>query len=226
MMVSSCRGLLGKQWVWLLFLLLASASRVAHGAVIVDPTGDFLPTYVGSLGGDLDVVSAEVVLRADGTLRFKGELAANVGTTPGAFYVWGLDRGAGTPRFTAGSPSIGAGVNFDSVLVARQDGTANFVDLIGGVNTALPVGAVVITDNRISVSMALALAPTRGFALGQYRFNLWPRDPGAGNTHLSDFAPDAATERVTALPEPTSILAFGLPALALLVKLRRRRAPG
>jgi hypothetical protein len=92
--------------------MLTCAAPVHAAGALVDPFGDFLPTYTaGPANGDLDVIAAAGFF--DGvqqTLSFSAILADKVGTTPGALYVWGIDRGAGTQRFLAGSPSIGAGV--------------------------------------------------------------------------------------------------------------------
>jgi hypothetical protein len=44
---------------------LSVFAATAHGAPVLDPTGDFLPTYVGPSFGDVDIVSAEVLLSED-----------------------------------------------------------------------------------------------------------------------------------------------------------------
>ena len=91
----------------------------ASAAFITDPAGDFLTSYTGPRGGDLDVLNAEVTL-LQSSFRFTTQLNGTVGTTAGAFYVWGVDRGQGTPRFAG----LGLnGVLFDSVLIVRPDGT-------------------------------------------------------------------------------------------------------
>ncbi len=55
-------------------LLLSSAAAVtatllfqpdAQAVAIRDPLGDFLPTYTGPKGGDLDALGAEVTLKGD-----------------------------------------------------------------------------------------------------------------------------------------------------------------
>ncbi len=60
---------------------------------------------------DLDVVGATVTYDAHTHLfDFTATLDAPVATTSSAFYVWGIDRGAGTEKFNAGPNPIGAGV--------------------------------------------------------------------------------------------------------------------
>jgi hypothetical protein len=209
----SCLALTGS-------VLVASSS--AAWAATADPLGDFLPSYVGPQAGDLDVLSVGV-RRSATTFTLSSTLAADIGTTPGGFYVWGINRGLGTARFVAGVPSVGAGVLFDSVLLLRPNGTGNFNDLITPGNSfALAPGAITIKGATISGVVSIASIPSTGFSAADYTFNLWPRAPGAGNTFISDFAPDASNV-ASFVPEPASwamlIAGFGLTGAAL----RRRR---
>src|SRR5664279_246494 len=113
-----------------------SANAAAIG--ITDPAGDFLPTYTGARTGDLDVLSAFVTYNpGTDTFFLSSTLAAPLGTTASAFYVWGFDRGQGTERFVSGTPSIGAGVLFDSVVIVRLDGSVTVTRLVGGGSTVL-----------------------------------------------------------------------------------------
>ena len=196
----------------------------AFAAPFIDAVGDFLPTYTGAQGGDLDVVSAEVFVNPlAGTFSVTATLNAPVGTTAGAFFVWGFDRGQGTERFVSGSPSVGQGVRFDSVLILRPDGTGQVNDLAGGGGGgALGAGQVVINGSTIStVDLPLTLLPTRGFAAPAYTWNLWPRlGTISGNAAISDFAPDASNAGVTVVPAPAAGVLLGV---AGVVGLRRRR---
>lgn len=215
---------------------LWSVSGTAAAVPITDPAGDFLATYVASgrpLGADLDVVAAEVIYRPGSQqFEFIGTLAGAVGTTPAAggesvLYVWGVDRGMGTERFLAGSPAVGDGVAFDSVVILRPDGTAtvNLFGLGGGV-TNLPAGTALISGNTISALLDETLLPAQGQTFSDYTWNLWPRFGAGQNAQISDFAPnaaagaiDAANARIT-VPEPSSLALLGIGALALV---RRRR---
>ena len=82
-------------------------------------------------------------------------------------------------------------------------------------------------DSVMGVLLSLALLPSTGFDVADYRINLWTRD-GSGNAHIADFAVDGGTFGVVdlrgAVPEPATwalmIAGFG----AVGASLRRRRA--
>lgn len=201
--------------------LLLGGTAAAHATTINDPVGDFLPGYTGAHAGDLDVTSISVLL--DGSdFVITGTMAAAIGTTSSAFYVWGVNRGAGTAGFAGiGQP----GVLFDSVIVLRPTG-ASAVNLIGGVPASTPLNSSFITINGSSITarIATALLPSTGFALQNYGFNLWPRDSTqAGTAAISDFAPDNATVSV---PEPASLalLLVGLAGAGLRRGNRTQRS--
>lgn len=207
-------------------LTLAGASA-AHALGIADPAADFLSTYTGPRVGDLDVLTSFVSYdpAADKYL-FWGTMAAAIGTTTGALYVWGVDRGAGTEVFQnppPGQPATGAGVIFDSVVLLRPDGTG-LVNVFGAGATNLPVGSVFKTGNTIFGVVDGALLPSSGLAKASYTWNLWPRVGVGNNAQISDFAPDASNLAVAVVPEPSTyaMLGLGLAALAW----RRRRPPG
>lgn len=204
--------------------MVAFAAAPAIAATVVDAPNDFLPTYTGPQGLDLDVLTTEAFIDTSAnTLSVTTTVGAAIGTTPGGFYVFGFDRGAGTQRFVGGSPSVGAGVVFDLVLLLRPDGTGQINDLVGGGSTILPAGSVLISGSTISSGpLSLSLFPTRGFAARDYTFNLWPRvSTVSGNAAISDFAPDASNAGLTVVPSPTSIAVLGVMAAAGLSRRRR-----
>ena len=202
--------------------VLWTVSGTAAAVPITDPVGDFLPTYVASgrpTGADLDVVAAEVIYHPGShQFEFIGTLAGAIGTTPAnqvsgesVLYVWGVDRGAGTERFLAGTPSIGDGVAFDSVVILRPDGTGTVNRIVGGGMTNLATGTVLISGNTISAFLDETLLPSQGKDFSDYTWNLWPRFGAGLNAQISDFSPnevsgaiDAANARVT-VPEPSSL---------------------
>lgn len=206
-------------------MLLASS---AANAALSDPAGDFLPTFVGTKGGDLDVRSVDVTF--DGTnFILDAILGANVGTTPGAFYVWGVDRGQGTSRFgvisgNGGTTYDASKVLFDTVILLRPGGSSQINYLVGGGNAPLPAANILINAAELMATIPAALLPSTGFAFVDYGFNLWPRDGNAtaGNLQISDFAPDNAVFVAALIPEPATLALIGLAgALALM-----RRKPG
>jgi len=186
---------------------------------------NFLPTYTGPRVGDLDAFSSEVTLNTvTGTLAFTGTMTSPIGTTAGAFYVWGVNRGAGTERFVNGTPSVGAGVRFDSVVVLRPDGSGQVNNLLTGVNSVLTAGSVIISGSTISsVPLPISLFPSTGFEPVNYTWNLWPRvSTVTGNAAISDFLPDASNAPLTIVPEPASLAVL---CAVTLVMARRKRRP-
>ena len=208
----------------LLAALLALGAAGVQAQSITDAAGDFLPTYTGPHNGDVDVLSAFAGYNAGtDTFSFSGTFAGAVGTTAGAFYVWGLDRGAGTERFVAGTPSVGQGVKFDAAVFLRPDGTARVTTFVGAVATPFEVGAgtAKISGNTISGSISGALLGSTGFEKSDYTWNLWPRIGSTNNT-ISDFAPNGTNVPVAAVPEPATYALMGL-GLGLVGIIRRRR---
>lgn len=213
---------------------LGSAPALAASAV-VDAYHDFLPSYTaGPANGDLDVIAAAAFYNgANQAFTFSTILADKVGLTPGALYVWGIDRGRGTERFLAGSPAIGAGVFFDSVLIIRPNGTGLYNDFINGVVTNLSPTNVKISSHTVTVEdlpLGLFAPGTTGFRSdpSQYTWNLWPRVGLGSNNQISDFAPDAANLgfQVTAVPEPETyaMLLAGLGLVGFQAARARRHA--
>ncbi|MBS0504020.1 MAG: PEP-CTERM sorting domain-containing protein [Proteobacteria bacterium] len=151
-----------------------------------------------------------------------------IGATPGALYVWGVNRGAGTARLNAlGTPALDPDVRWDALAVQLTDGTLRIVQFPAAgapVITAIAGGAV-INGNTISTSVPLSFWPTRGFDPTSYTFQLWSRlrvNPAADgfNSEIADFGP-----RIFAsVPEPASwalmIAGFGL----MGATVRRRTA--
>lgn len=198
--------------------ILTISAFPAGAATINDPANDFLPSYTGPRNGDLDVLNAQVFF--DGAnFTFTSTENGLIGTTPGGIFVWGINRGAGTPGF----PVIAPGVLFDSVFVINPAGGSTVRDLVSG--AATPISGITISGNSISGVVPLNALPTRGFAAIDYQVNLWPRSGAGGDPVISDFAPNNSDAAVTVLtPEPGTmgLMAF-VSAGALALHRRRHR---
>ena len=205
--------------------LLAAAilSVEARATTVSDPVDDFIPSFSGPHGADLDVVSTTAVLSGS-NIVLSATMNGAIGTTPGALYVWGLDRGAGAT--TANFESIGLpNVIFDSVVVVLPDGSGQVVTLgLTPVMTPLAPGAVTISGNSFSAAVPVSLLPSNGFATLNYTQNLWPRYGGVtSDDQISDFAPNATMAGISA-PEPASLGILGLSGLLLATLRARSRA--
>jgi hypothetical protein len=205
-------------------------AATAHAAVI-DPLGDFLPSYAGPQNGDLDVERVDARITGAGEVRLVGAHAGDIGTTAGSAYVWGIDRGQGVDVLAMLDPPVGQGVSFDAVAVLFADGTGFVLDLLSPAPpTFLDPSAIAISDDTISATLTQALLPSTGFGFADYGYNLWPRFAPEGvdpldNAQISDFAPDATTFRaVIPLPGALGLQLAGLAALGAF-RLRRALAP-
>lgn len=209
--------------------LLAGSATAASATTVLDAQGDYLASFTGPLNGDLDIRSASATF--DGTsFILRSTQDAAVGTTLGSLFVWGVDRGTGTARLTLGTPSVGAGVLFDSVVVMLPDGTlrvATFPAAGPPTITVIPAGATV-AGNSISATVPLALLFSTGFSPADYAFSLWSRaraNPAVDGTNveIADFAPNGSGFRANVVPEPATWLSMLLGFALLGSSLRHRR---
>src|SRR5262245_5447642 len=101
------RSLIRRSSAAVLALTILGLVGPARADEIPDTTDDFLLTYTGPHDPGLDVVAHEVTFAGD-RLIFYGRMAGPIAPTQaiGGLYLFGLDRGQGTPRFLAGAPVI------------------------------------------------------------------------------------------------------------------------
>ena len=163
-----------------------SPTNSSRPSLAADARGDFLATFAGPKNPDLDVRRAEVTF--DGTnYIFESTSAGAIGTTPGALFVWGVDRGQGTARFG----DLATGVHFDLVVAVQPGGATTVRDLTpGGVAQTLPAANVTFTGNDLRVTVPASMLPGRGFSQERFTANLWPRTGSGNNNQIADFAPD------------------------------------
>ncbi len=224
----SARSALNASVVPALLAALLFAAPHAARATTINRVGGFLPSYTGPQDPGLNVTSADVTLGAGQfvlTATMAGPIVPLASSLPGALYVWGVDRGAGTQRFVAGTPSIGAGVSFDSVLVLRLNGTSTFNDLLTGTSTPLPAANLQIDGATITAELPVSFAPSTGKDPSAYGFNLWPRSGAGNNAQVADFAPDASVFTATQVPEPASLALLGIGVAGAAACGRRRASP-
>ena len=204
-------------------LSLALICSVGSSAASVsDPANDFLPSFSGPHNGDLDVLSANVTLNGS-TFDFTATLGGSIGETPGAVYVFGLDRGKGAPKFA----NIGApDVIFDATFVIKNTGGGVVTDLIS--KTKTPIGDVTFSGATLYAMVPVCDLPSEGFSPDQYTFNLWPEAgaANAGNREISDFAPNnsMAPVSVATAPEPGTMALLGVGAVGIGLFRRRKAA--
>jgi hypothetical protein len=205
----------------LAILAAAILSVEARATMVNDPTGDFLPSFSGPHGGDLDVVSTTALLSGS-NIVLSATLNGAVGTTAGGLYVWGLDRGAGATTANFSSLAL-PNIIFDAVVIVNQDASGLVVQLgATPVMTPLDPGAITISGNTFSAVVPVSLLPSNGFATLNYTQNLWPRFGGVTtDDQIADFAPDSTMAGISSAPEPASLGLLAVTGL-LLATLRGR----
>jgi hypothetical protein len=174
----------------------------ARAEEILDPAADILPTYTGTQLPGMDVVAHEVTLRGD-RLIFFGRMDGPIAPTQaiGALYLFGVDRGSGTPRFLgpAAPPVIGPNVLWDSIVRINPNGTGLVNNVITGVITPLDPADISINGNEFTASVPLGLlSPAATRPPLEWTYNLWPRNGIGKNVQVSDLAPDDGNSPVQA----------------------------
>ena len=200
---------------------VALACHPAAAATVSDPSGDFLPSFVGSHDADLDVLSFSAKFdSAASQFLLAATLAGNIDPAKAGLYVIGVDTGAGAiaPFADIGEPNV----RFDQVVVVQKDGSGVVTGAAGG---PLPATAITIDGSSFSARVPLAMLPSTGFSPDRYAFNLWPRVALGANNQIADFAPENAL-LVGGVPEPASwaMMLGGFVFAGAAFRTRPRRA--
>jgi hypothetical protein len=229
------------------------AAGAAHATQLTDPRNDRLPTFTNNPDPtpDLDVVRVSARY-TDTRLILSATMAGDIGTSDAGEYVWGIDRGQGSPLLSEPNPltdtstPIGANIPFDAFLIIGNGVHSDEHDfdngglgvLLGPYNGAhvgseiaptgafmIDPGAVHISGRTITLSLDRSLLPSTGFDFTDFTYNLWPRygTAGGGNGMVTDFAPDNQNFKASAaVPEPAA-WAFMIMGFGLVGTAMRRR---
>ena len=233
----------------------AMAAGAAHATQLADPHNDRLPTFNNNPDPtpDLDVVRVSARYTAT-QLMLSATMAADIGTSDAGEYVWGINRGQGTPLLSEPNPltdtstPIGDNIPFDAFLIVGNGVHSDEHDFDnGGLGVLLgpydgtnhgheisPTGAfmidpswVSISGRTISLTISRDLLPSTGFDFADYTYNLWPRygTASGGNGMVTDFAPNNENFLASqAVPEPAA-WAFMIMGFGLMGTALRRRQP-
>ena len=202
----------------LLAVPLIAFAPAAQATTVADPTGDFIPGFVGPANPDLDVTSFSVGYNSATSIFSLGAtLAGDITPATAGFYIIGVNTGTGViaPFASIGQPNV----IFNQAIRINKDGTG----LIGA--NVLAPSSITIAGNIFTVQVPLALLPSTGFAPGNYGFNLWPRVALGNNNQISDFAPNNANLSANgAVPEPATwaMMLIGFGSIGMAMRLRRR----
>lgn len=193
-------------------------SSLAHAAPTLDAAGDLINGFSAATSPDLDVLQIEAFFdTTTSNFVFTSTSAGAIGTTAGASFVWGINRGAGTAGFAANGVT---NVLFDRVVQITPGGLSRIAG--GGLPAInLDPGAITINGSTIRVVIAASLLPSTGFLFSDYSVALWPRSAAqTGFTAIADFAPNNSNIGVTLIPAPAGLAAM---LAAGCVGARRRR---
>jgi len=155
----------------------AMAAGAAHATQLADPHNDRLPSFNNNPDPtpDLDVVRVSARYTAT-QLMLSATMAGDIGTSDAGEYVWGINRGQGTPLLAEPNPltptddahggPIGTGIPFDAFLIIGNGVHSDEHDFDnGGLGVLLgpydgtnpgheiaPTGAFMIDPSWVSIS--------------------------------------------------------------------------
>lgn len=168
------------------FTITQTASQSAY----IDYTGPVRPALTALRAGARYVAATQ-------TWILDAQMAGPVFAGGPNFYVWGINRGgAAPPPQFPDEPNV----LFDSVAAVTAD-PANGTTLTASVTIlkpaggpAMPASAVLLAADTIELTIPLSSLPPDGFSIGQYTWNLWPRNGlgGVPAAQIASFIPQNA----------------------------------
>ena len=158
-----------------------------------------LETYTGPHLDQFNPMAAGALYLSNGRLELGAIMRGPIDRAEKVTYVWGLNRGGGTPDSTGFGPT---GVPYDAyVSVTRENGviTASLTDLKTGVVTPIDSSSVRINGPTIRVFLKnpKTLLPSTGLPITKYQFAFWTRGgDSSGQSGLASFLPSNGTAQV------------------------------
>jgi hypothetical protein len=147
------------------FACAAALAASAQATTVHDPVGDRLPTFTNNPDPtpDLDVVSATAVYNAH-QLILSATMAGNIGTSDAGEYVWGINRGAGSPLLSEPNPltdtstPIGGNIPFDAFIILGNGVVSDEHDVNSG-------GFGVLLGSYNGANVGHEISPTGSFGI-------------------------------------------------------------
>ncbi len=114
-----------------------------------------------------------------------------------ATYVFGVDRNCNLP--TGPFPDR-PDIRFDATAVIKivpgKATTVTVNDLVYKTSTTMQDPALLISGNKVEVTIPGTMLPSTGLAPSHFRYAYWPEDGLAGSTNIASFAPELKDIRV------------------------------
>jgi hypothetical protein len=179
----------------------ASTAASIRGAAARNAT--ILGSFTGAHYDYLAAVAAGAIVVSPSTLELGAILRGPNRSTAPAYFVFGIDRGAGAglgPLFPARP-----GITPDALvtITAAPNNTsvsAAVTDLTTGAVTPLAPSAIQAKGSTLRVFVPLSELPSTGAPASQYRFAFWTQSqPGNSLANVGSFVPDS-----TMIPVGTS----------------------
>jgi hypothetical protein len=212
--VNALNGGLGSEWVKLIHSEVHNLSSVIAGFIsgkhttysipgLTAKTPNVQPQFTGQPYDQLLANVAGVSVFKGNTLELGAIMRGPFHDPSPSYYVFALDRGAGTklgPIF-AGRP----GITPDALVTltvgpygSSASGTIN--DLTTGSAQPIASSSIKINGPTIRVFLNTSQFPSKGLPIQKYRFAFWTQSqPSTDVSTVASFAPEASMDRIAVL---------------------------